>query len=81
MRTRRSLSQTIALPSGYASLLADLKACVRTAQVRAVLSVNRELILLYWHIGGRILRCEREEGLEAKRSSAWPRTCACRRYM
>jgi predicted nuclease of restriction endonuclease-like (RecB) superfamily len=66
MRTRRSLSQTIALPSGYASLLADLKARVRAAQVRAVLSVNRELILLYWHIGGRILRCQREEGWGAK---------------
>ena len=59
MRTRRSSSQTIALPSGYASLLADLKARVRAAQVRAVLSVNHELILLYWHIGGRILRCQR----------------------
>jgi len=66
MRTRRPSSQTIALPSGYASLLADLKARVRAAQVRAVLSVNRELILLYWHIGGRILRCQREEGWGAK---------------
>lgn len=66
MRTRRPSSQTIALPSGYGSLLADLKARVRAAQVRAVLSVNRELILLYWHIGGRILRCQREEGWGAK---------------
>ena len=53
MSTRRPSSQTIALPPGYAPLLADLKARVRAAQVRAVLSVNRELILLYWHIGGR----------------------------
>lgn len=55
-----------ALPSGYAPLLADLKARVRSAQVRAVLSVNRELVLLYWHIGGQILRCQREEGWGAK---------------
>ena len=66
MGTRRLSSQTVALPSGYAPLLADLKARVRAAQVRAVLSVNRELILLYWHIGGRILRCQREEGWGAK---------------
>jgi hypothetical protein len=40
-----------ALPVGYANLLADLKARVRAAQLRAVVSVNRELILLYWDIG------------------------------
>jgi hypothetical protein len=69
MSTRRPSSQTIALPSGYAPLLADLKARVHAAQVRAVLSVNRELILLYWHIGGRILRCQREEvGSESGRA-------------
>ena len=77
MSTRRPSSQTIALPSGYAPLLADLKARVRAAQVRAVLSVNRELILLYWHIGGRILRCQREEGWGAKVVERLARTCAC----
>jgi predicted nuclease of restriction endonuclease-like (RecB) superfamily len=55
-----------ALPAGYAPLLADLKARVRAAQVRAVLSVNRELVLLYWHIGREILRCQRDEGWGAK---------------
>ena len=55
-----------ALPTGYAPLLADLKTRVRAAQVRAVLSVNRELILLYWHIGREILRCQRDEGWGAK---------------
>jgi len=55
-----------ALPAGYAPLLADLKARVRAAQVRAVLSVNRELVSLYWHIGRQILRCQREEGWGAK---------------
>ena len=39
------------LPATYALLLADLKARVRAAQVKAAGSVNRELILLYWHIG------------------------------
>ena len=43
------------IPASYAPLLADLKARVRAAQVKAALSVNRELILLYWHIGREIL--------------------------
>ncbi|MBP7441251.1 MAG: DUF1016 domain-containing protein, partial [Acidovorax sp.] len=39
---------------GYASLLADIKQRVRQAQVRAMLSVNAELIRLYWGIGQTI---------------------------
>jgi predicted nuclease of restriction endonuclease-like (RecB) superfamily len=38
----------------------------RTTQVKAALSVNRELILLYWHIGREILRCQGEQGWGAK---------------
>ena len=54
------------LPTGYAPLLADLKARVRAAQMRATLSVNSELIRLYWHIGREILRCQSEQGWGAK---------------
>ena len=54
------------LPSSYAPLLADLKARVRAAQVKAALSVNRELILLYWHIGREILRAQKAEGWGTK---------------
>ncbi|MGH7145050.1 MAG: PDDEXK nuclease domain-containing protein [Planctomycetota bacterium] len=50
------------LPSGYAPFLADLKARIRTAQVKAALSVNRELIALYWHIGGAIVERQRAQG-------------------
>lgn len=49
-------------PSSYAPLLADLKARVRASQVKAAVSVNRELILLYWHIGREILRAQKAEG-------------------
>lgn len=38
-------------PPGYAALLKDIKERVRTAQLRAALAVNRDLILLYWSIG------------------------------
>ena len=63
---KTSKTSRISLPSGYAPLLADLKARVRAAQVRAVLSVNREIVLLYWNIGREILRCQRDEGWGAK---------------
>lgn len=38
-------------PSEYAVFLTDLKDRIRTAQTRAALAVNRELVLLYWNIG------------------------------
>ncbi len=42
------------IPEGYKELLGDLKERIRAAQVRAALSVNRELIALYWQIGRAI---------------------------
>ncbi len=51
-----------ASPSGYAGLLADLKTRVRAAQLRAVVSVNRELILLYWDIGKTIVEAQKLKG-------------------
>ena len=50
------------MPAGYAELLSDLKFHIRTAQVKAALSVSRELIALYWHVGESIVRRQREEG-------------------
>jgi predicted nuclease of restriction endonuclease-like (RecB) superfamily len=46
----------------YAALLASIKERIQTAQVRAALSVNRELVLLYWGIGREILSRQQEEG-------------------
>lgn len=51
-----------ALPQGYAELLEDLKGRVRTAQLKAVLSVNREMIQLYWDIGRLIVERQEREG-------------------
>lgn len=42
-------------PEGYAEWLTDLKDRIHTAQQRANLVVNRELVLLYWEIGPDIL--------------------------
>ena len=49
-------------PVGYRDLLEDLKTRIRTAQVRAALSVNRELIALYWQIGQAIVTRQQAEG-------------------
>ena len=54
------------LPEGYDSFLTNLKDRVRTAQLRACLSVNRELILLYWRTGRDILERQNQAGWGAK---------------
>ena len=49
-------------PAGYAALLARVKERVRTAQIKAALSANRELILLYWDIGRAIVDAQKDKG-------------------
>ena len=46
----------------YFALLDGLKRRIRTAQLKAALAVNQELILLYWQIGREILVRQQEEG-------------------
>ncbi|MGV0959600.1 MAG: PDDEXK nuclease domain-containing protein [Limnohabitans sp.] len=61
--------QAIALtptPAGYADWLAELKTRIHSAQQRATLAVNRELVLLYWQIGCDILARQAEQGWGAK---------------
>ena len=53
-------------PAGYADWLADLKGRIHSAQQRATLAVNRELVLLYWQIGRDILARQAEAGWGAK---------------
>jgi predicted nuclease of restriction endonuclease-like (RecB) superfamily len=50
------------LPDSYDTLLQDLKGRIRTAQVKAALAVNQELILLYWQLGREILQRQAQEG-------------------
>jgi predicted nuclease of restriction endonuclease-like (RecB) superfamily len=51
---------------GYDEFLKDLKDRIRSAQVKAALAVNRELVLLYWQIGRQILARQTLEGWGAK---------------
>lgn len=53
-------------PGDYAAWLADLKARIQQAQQRAALSVNRELIDLYWRIGRDILARQAAQGWGTK---------------
>ncbi len=53
-------------PEGYMDWLADLKTRIHTAQQRAALAVNRELVRLYWQIGQDILARQAAQGWGAK---------------
>lgn len=54
------------VPEDYADWLAGLKGRIHTAQQRATLVVNRELVLLYWQIGRDILARQAEQGWGTK---------------
>jgi predicted nuclease of restriction endonuclease-like (RecB) superfamily len=56
---------TVPLPE-YEKFLGELKQRIRTAQLRAGLAVNRELVLLYWSIGRDILKRQEKQGWGAK---------------
>ena len=53
-------------PAGYSDWLSDLRGRIHCAQQRATLSVNRELVLLYWQIGHDILIRQAEQGWGTK---------------
>lgn len=54
------------LPLSYKTLLKEIKNKVKSSQLKAALSVNRELINLYWEIGRSIQSKQKEEGWGAK---------------
>jgi len=60
--TASAMSQATMLPTGYAEWIADVKLRIRTAQQRAALAVNQEMLQLYWQIGHDILDRQAEAG-------------------
>lgn len=48
--------------NSYFKLLSEVKNRIRTAQTRAMSSVNREMILLYWDVGQLLIERQRSEG-------------------
>lgn len=60
------MPEIVPLPADYAAWLAELKVRIQDARQRASLSVNRELVLLYWQIGQDILARQQREGWGSK---------------
>jgi hypothetical protein len=54
------------VPDSYPALLRELKQRIRQSQLQASVSVNRELVLLYWRIGRDILVRQQREHWGAK---------------
>jgi hypothetical protein len=50
------------LPADYQAFLQSIKTRVQQAQLKAVVAVNQELIVLYWQIGKEILARQEQEG-------------------
>jgi predicted nuclease of restriction endonuclease-like (RecB) superfamily len=59
-------NETFSFPDGYDVFFRNLKERIRSTQIKAALSVNRELVLLYWQIGQEILQRQQQEGWGAK---------------
>ena len=54
------------MPADYVQWLADIKNRVSAARHKAALSVNAELVSLYWHIGRGILQRQATQGWGSK---------------
>ena len=59
---RQAKKQATIVRSDFAALLADVKGRIQSAQTRAVLAVNSELVRLYWDIGRMIDERQQREG-------------------
>jgi predicted nuclease of restriction endonuclease-like (RecB) superfamily len=54
------------LPPDYPAFVSALKTRIRAAQLKAALTVNTQLVLLYWRMGRDILERQRKEGWGAQ---------------
>ena len=59
-------ASAVAQINAYDNWLAELKTRIRSAQTRAALAVNAEVIVLYWGIGRDILDRQQDEGWGTK---------------
>lgn len=61
-KVQQTAAQIQGIPAGYKEFLSDVKIQIQQARIKASLSVNRELILLYLKIGEQILFRQEQEG-------------------
>lgn len=50
----------------YATLLIEIKQQVKQSQLKAVISVNSQMLYMYWYIGNHIIQMQKEQGWGAK---------------
>lgn len=50
----------------YKSLISGIKIQIKNSRQKALLAVNKELLILYWNIGSVILNYQDKEGWGAK---------------
>src|SRR3989338_1654411 len=66
LKVQQAAAQLARLPAGYSDLIDRLKKQIWISRLRAAISVNRELILLYWDLGSKIKACQSREGWGSK---------------
>ncbi len=54
------------MPEGYSALLAGIKVRIANERIKAVLSANAVMVLMYWDIGRSILERQHKEGWGTK---------------
>jgi predicted nuclease of restriction endonuclease-like (RecB) superfamily len=54
------------MPEGYSALLTGIKERIAHERIKAVLSANAAMVLMYWDIGRSILERQHKEGWGAK---------------
>jgi hypothetical protein len=73
-KKQSDLTNLPGLPPDYPEFLESLKVRVRQAQTQAMLSVNRELIRLYWEIGREIVQRQEQATGASMYWSGWRTT-------
>lgn len=59
-RAQQTLIKHSSRPHDYAAVLSDLKQLIAVARRRALATVSRELVGLYWHIGRTIIQRQQQ---------------------
>ena len=54
------------MPEGYAVLLSGIKEIITRERIKAVMSANAAMVLMYWDIGQCILQRQQQEGWGAR---------------
>ena len=65
-KVQPSHQKGVVSPAEYTKFITSLKAKIRSAQIKAVVAVNSELIKLYWEIGKDIIEKQEREGWGSK---------------